>query len=85
PHMGWTELVSQMEDELLAAIAEPRFYFAHSYRFVCASSEDVVATARYGCEFPAVVRRGRLWGTQFHPEKSGRNGLRMLRNFVALS
>jgi glutamine amidotransferase len=85
PHMGWAKLVPRTEDELLATIGEPRFYFAHSFRYICASAAHVVATARYGCEFPAMVRRGRLWGTQFHPEKSGRNGLQLLRNFVALS
>ncbi len=84
PHMGWATLAPRTEDELLAAIGEPRFYFAHSFRYICASEADVVATARYGCTFPAVVRRGRLWGTQFHPEKSGRNGLRLLRNFVTV-
>lgn len=85
PHMGWTQLTPRSEDELLAEIAEPRFYFAHSFRHICAADADVVATARYGCEFHAVVRRGRCWGAQFHPEKSGRNGLQLLRNFVALA
>ena len=83
PHMGWAHVVPRVRDQLLAAILEPRFYFAHSFRCICDSDADVVATARYGCQFPAVVRRGRLWGAQFHPEKSGRNGLQLLRNFVA--
>jgi glutamine amidotransferase len=84
PHVGWKELTPTRDDALLSHMAEPRFYFTHSYRMVC-RPEDVVATATYGCDFAAVVRRGSVWGAQFHPEKSGRNGLQFFRNFLGLS
>lgn len=82
PHVGWAELAGK-GDSLLDGIQEPRFYFSHSYGFDAHANSDVVATATYGCPFPAIVRRGRVWGAQFHPEKSGRNGMRFLRNFIA--
>jgi imidazole glycerol-phosphate synthase subunit HisH len=82
PHVGWAALAGN-GDPLLDGIEEPRFYFSHSYRFTPRAHVDVVATATYGCAFPAIVRRGRVWGAQFHPEKSGRNGMRFLRNFLA--
>jgi imidazole glycerol-phosphate synthase subunit HisH len=84
PHVGWKELAPTRQDALLSGIDEPRFYFTHSYRMIC-GSEDTVATAHYGCDFAAVVRRGCVWGAQFHPEKSGRNGLQFFRNFLQLS
>lgn len=84
PHVGWSELCAQ-PDTLLDHIEEPRFYFSHSYRFIARWDADVVATATYGCPFAAVVRRGLVWGAQFHPEKSGRNGIQFLRNFLALT
>lgn len=84
PHVGWAELAGR-DDPLLEDIDEPRFYFSHSYRFVPRSQRDVVATATYGDEFPAIVRTGRVWGAQFHPEKSGRNGMQFLRNFLAMT
>jgi glutamine amidotransferase len=54
----------------------------HSYAFVPDDPADVLATTEYGVTFTAAVRRGRVRGTQFHPEKSSRAGLRLLRNFV---
>jgi glutamine amidotransferase len=54
----------------------------HSYAFVPDDPADVLATTEYGVTFTAAVRRGRVWGTQFHPEKSSRAGFRLLRNFV---
>ena len=85
PHLGWAELRAVREPRLIAGIDEPRFYFAHSYGFDCGSDADVVARAWYGTEFAAVVRRGNVWGAQFHPEKSGRNGLALLANFLAVA
>ncbi len=82
PHVGWAELAGR-GDPLLDGIDEPRFYFSHSYGFDAHAGADVVATATYGRPFPAIVRHGRVWGAQFHPEKSGRNGMRFLRNFLA--
>ncbi len=84
PQMGWNEVVN-LGDELFAGIPSPaQFYFANSY--VCSPAEDaVVATSDYEGSFAAAVRKGNLCGVQFHPEKSGPAGLRLLRNFVRMA
>jgi glutamine amidotransferase len=58
------------------------FYFVHSYAFEARNESDVLAVVDYGVPIVAAVRSGRIWGTQFHPEKSSKAGLRILRNFV---
>ena len=84
PHMGWDRVtVERPEDPLVAGLeAEPRFYFVHSYHAVCDDPADALMTCDYGYPFPAAVRRGNVWGTQFHPEKSHRFGMCLIRNFV---
>jgi glutamine amidotransferase len=85
PHMGWAELDVQRESPLLDNLGdEPRFYFAHSYHPEPADEEDIVATATYRYPFAAVVRRGNIHGAQFHPEKSHRFGLQLLKNFLQI-
>lgn len=92
PHMGWSEVRinakpdkdgGSLADQLFAQ-SEPdaRFYFVHTYHACCDEPGDVLATARYGCEFTAAMGRGHIVGTQFHPEKSLRFGLRLMKNFV---
>jgi glutamine amidotransferase len=83
PLMGWTTLRrTQDDDRLLQGIpADAYLYFVHSY-YAEAARQDVVATARHGIDFAAVARRGRTVATQFHPEKSGAVGLRLIRNFL---
>ena len=81
PHMGWNTLEKKRSSELLEGVEEDaRFYFVHSY-YTEPAPELVIATSRYGCEFAAVYGRSGLWAVQFHPEKSGRPGLRLLTNF----
>jgi imidazole glycerol-phosphate synthase subunit HisH len=83
PHMGWNE-VSMVDDPLFDGLDELMVYYANSYVAELADDSDVIAWTQYGNErFPAAIRRGRLWGVQFHPEKSGTSGLRLLRNFLA--
>jgi imidazole glycerol-phosphate synthase subunit HisH len=84
PHMGWDELVGCKESRLLFGLERPRFYFVHSYHFVCARPEDELARAHHGIDFTAAIERGNIWGVQFHPEKSHRFGMALLRNFAAL-
>ncbi len=85
PHMGWNRLRFRRPDPLLVGLpAESYAYFVHSYAAAPEDPELVIAAVRYGADLPAVVGRGRVWGTQFHPEKSGPVGLRILRNFVDL-
>jgi glutamine amidotransferase len=85
PHMGWNELASMRDSPLFNGLdAHARFYFVHSYHMVCADPADVLATARYGIEFTAMVQRGNVWGAQFHPEKSHRFGMTLLSNFARI-
>ena len=84
PHMGWN-LVSPVRAELpiFAGIpADSYFYFAHSYYVEPQDQQGVAAVTDYGSPFCSVIVTERVWGTQFHPEKSGAVGLQMLQNFV---
>lgn len=83
PHMGWNE-TQCVDRDLFAGFegAPPRFYYVHSYHVVCDAADDVAARCTYGLDFTAAVRRGQVFGTQFHPEKSHRFGMRVLANFV---
>ena len=82
PHMGWNRLHSRRSDPLFAGIPEDaQFYFVHSY-YVSTTVELTLAFCRYGIDFCAAYGRNRLWAVQFHPEKSGPPGLRLLRNFA---
>jgi imidazole glycerol-phosphate synthase subunit HisH len=84
PHIGWSTLRCERPSPLSEGIADGEpFYFVHSLA-PRAASEHVLGTAEYGERFAAVVGRERIFGTQFHPEKSSRAGLRMLRNFAAI-
>lgn len=86
PHMGWNTISPQRETALLDEIdAESFFYFVHSFYADPEEPGDVLAATPYGVSFPAIVGRNNVFGVQFHPEKSQRNGLRLLRNFAALS
>ena len=84
PHMGWNELSVEREHPLVEGVDGEYAYFVHSYYAAPEAEEAVVATTDYGIEFPAIVANeaGNVFGTQFHPEKSGETGLRILRNFV---
>jgi glutamine amidotransferase len=81
PQMQWNRLDPQGDSPMLAGLGQPWVYFVHS--FAPEPSAEVVATCDYGGPVVAAVQRGALWGTQFHPEKSGTAGLRLLANFVA--
>jgi imidazole glycerol-phosphate synthase subunit HisH len=84
PHVGWNSITRHGEaDHLFDGIPDGTdFYFVHSYAFVPQDPADVLATTDYGVPVVAAVRRGHVWGTQFHPEKSSRAGFRLLRNFI---
>ncbi|MBU6226886.1 MAG: imidazole glycerol phosphate synthase subunit HisH [Acidobacteria bacterium] len=83
PQMQWNELRVRADDPLFAGLpATPWVYFVHSYSARPADPGVVVATCDYGAELTAVVRRGNLVATQFHPEKSATDGLAILGNFV---
>jgi glutamine amidotransferase len=97
PHMGWREI--KIADEKITGDnppgiqlnplwadlpEEPRFYFVHSYHFEFRQPSAVTATARYGYEFACAFRKDNIFGTQFHPEKSHKFGMKLLENFAAL-
>jgi glutamine amidotransferase len=85
PHIGWNQLHLKRSDPLLEGISNGSFfYFVHSYIAEPADGTDILATTDYGLEFTAIARRGNVWATQFHPEKSQEAGLRILRNFAEL-
>ena len=84
PHIGWNTIDIKTENNLLKGIkSKEYFYFVHSY-YALPSEEITLATTHYGVEIPAVVSKGNMVGTQFHPEKSGKAGLRIIDNFVDL-
>ena len=84
PHMGWNELETARDHPIVEGVEGEYAYFVHSYYAEPDDPNAVVATADYGVDFPAIVANeaGNVFGTQFHPEKSGETGLRILRNFV---
>ncbi|MBE6051303.1 MAG: imidazole glycerol phosphate synthase subunit HisH [Clostridium sp.] len=86
PHIGWNDLVLNKEDELLKDIKERSFvYYVHSYCASNYSEEDLIAYSMYGdIKIPGLVRRKNVMGAQFHPEKSGEDGLKILKNFKEL-
>lgn len=84
PHMGWND-VENRDDVLLANLpAQFSVYFVHSFCAQDAEAPFVSGVTTYGTPFACAVRRANVCGTQFHPEKSGANGLQILRNFLAL-
>jgi len=84
PHMGWNELDVTRDHPLVDGVNGEYAYFVHSYYASPEDDHHTVAETEYGERFPAVVANdaGNVFGTQFHPEKSGETGLRILRNFV---
>ncbi|MDP5108873.1 MAG: imidazole glycerol phosphate synthase subunit HisH [Ilumatobacteraceae bacterium] len=84
PQMQWNELHIENEDPLFQALPKtPWVYFVHSYSAVPKDSSVVVATCAYGQNLTAVVRQKNVVATQFHPEKSAKDGLKLLHNFVS--
>lgn len=85
PHMGWNKLEKLNDCKLLENIGDNEYvYFVHSYKAECADS-DISAYCEYGGRVPALVHDGKyVYGAQFHPEKSGETGLKILRNFGGL-
>ena len=83
PHMGWNELEIDRKHPLLDGLpAGAHAYFVHGYGFMAEDESDVVAHVEHGGRVCAAIARGNLAGTQFHPEKSQRTGLRVLANFL---
>ncbi len=83
PHMGWNLVNKVQSNPLIDNLpSDSRFYFVHSYHFVCYNKSDILLTTNYGYEFVSAIAKSNILGVQFHPEKSHRFGLQLLKNFV---
>jgi len=86
PHTGWNSIKPDNNCKLLSRFDErSRFYFLHSYYFICNNIEDIIATTEYGVTYASAVNRDNIYGIQFHPEKSHANGVQLLNNFALLT
>lgn len=84
PHMGWADTWALRTHLLFAGLPDDtRFYYVHSYHLACDAPDQAVLAARHGYDFVSGVARGNILGVQFHPEKSHRFGMQLLRNFIA--
>jgi imidazole glycerol-phosphate synthase subunit HisH len=91
PHIGWTELqkpnpqVSWENTILQETLSKESFYFIHSYMVKNSNSNDIISTCRYGgCQIVAAINKANIFGCQFHPEKSGAAGLKIIKNFLLI-
>jgi len=83
PHMGWNLVIPKQDHPLFAGLgAGVRFYFVHSYHAVCSDEHHAIACAEYGYSFTCAVQKQNIFGVQFHPEKSHKFGMTLLKNFV---
>ena len=86
PHMGWNNLSIYKNNKLLNGITDnDQFYFVHSYFFDIKQKKNIICHTNYGIDIPAIVYNDNIFGFQFHPEKSGSSGLKILCNWLKLS
>ena len=85
PHMGWNSINDIQNHNLFKGIdLDFGFYFVHSFYFECLKEKNILSTSHYGITFASSIYSNHIFGTQFHPEKSHANGLRLLKNFAEL-
>jgi glutamine amidotransferase len=85
PHMGWNEVDVSNDNLLIQSLPKnPRFYFVHSYCVHVNDSKHSILKTKYGIEFDSAVGHGNVFGAQFHPEKSHKFGMQLLRNFASI-
>jgi len=84
PHVGWNQLIKNKKSSLAKEIDDKDFYFLNSYYLNIKNKKQVVAYTKYGIKFPSIIQNKNICGVQFHPEKSQKNGSRLLKNFFEL-
>ncbi|AXO13638.1 imidazole glycerol phosphate synthase subunit HisH [Thalassospira indica] len=85
PHMGWNDVSPVEQETIFKDITSPRYYFLHSYCIRPAREENILSRTFYGEDFVSAVTKDNIFGTQFHPEKSHKWGIDLLRNFAEIS
>ena len=84
PHIGWNDITIKKDSKIFSGLDEHKdFYFVHSYCVQCPDESLVMASADYGLHFHAALGKDNVFAVQFHPEKSGDNGLKLLQNFLS--
>ena len=81
PHMGWNKTNPTNTNDVFKNLEDNRFYFVHSYHVVCHDDKNILATANYGKRFTCSIYKDNIYGVQFHPEKSHKFGMQLLKNF----
>ena len=86
PHLGWNTVTFLDSDEKIFREIPNKsdFYFIHSFFFSCDNSKNIIATSYYNQDFPAIIKKDSIYGIQFHPEKSLKNGIKLIQNFLNL-
>lgn len=84
PHMGWNRLYNKSHAMFEGIAQDAYFYYVHSYYVQPEDDSAIIGVTEYGRAFPGALAQGKLWATQFHPEKSGDDGLKLLSNFVSM-
>ena len=86
PHMGWNTININNKDPIITNSFDKRdFYFVHSYIFQNIKKSNILATTIYGQKFPSIIKKGNIYGVQFHPEKSHKYGLNLIKNYILRS
>ena len=83
PHMGWNS-IKVLNGSFKIKPIETDYYFIHSYYFDCINKENILAETKYGINFPSIINKENIYGSQFHPEKSSNQGLNIIKSFLEL-
>lgn len=84
PHIGWDDVIVKVNSVIFEGIDSPVFYFVHDFFLEAEDQTVVIATCQYGENISAAINKENIYGVQFHPEKSQKSGLKLLRNFVTI-